>query len=117
MGRRKQPVVKDHRVAFRVSAEELFRLTAKASRAGTTVGGFARGKALAGIVRKKAEPGLAADSPFDTASLQEIRRIGVNLNQMMKHCHTFQEPPPEDLRPLLADVRRVLNTALRLTKG
>lgn len=113
MGRKKQTVVKDHRIAFRVSADEMFLLTAKAKRDGTTVGGFARKKALSGIVRKKRAQVLVAEMPFDVSTFTELRRIGVNLNQMMKHCHSFQVPPPDDLAPLLADMRRVLAKALR----
>lgn len=45
---------------------------------------------------------------IDWFAWNEARRIGVNLNQMMKHCHRHQVPPPTELRPLLEEIATLL---------
>lgn len=102
-GRPTTPEVKDHWVSFRVTAEELFRLMAKAEASGMTHGEFARNRALRGIARKKKSPGIEAPFISDIARdlFHEARRQGVNLNQIAHHCNRHQLPPPPELTALL----------------
>lgn len=49
---------------------------------------------------------------MDVAELHEVRRVGVNLNQLLKYLHTYQVPPPPDLDLLIEQVRRALTPML-----
>ena len=49
---------------------------------------------------------------LDAASYQQVRLLGVNLNQMMHHCHALQVPPPEGLPELLEQIRDTLAAAM-----
>jgi hypothetical protein len=95
-GRPKAARVRDHWISFRVTAEEHFQLLDKAQRSSMGPGDYARSRALRGIARsKKSAP--TTDDIFgeQTRDLyHEIRKQGVLLNQIAKHCNTHQVPPP-----------------------
>jgi hypothetical protein len=38
----------------------------------------------------------------------QLVRLGNNLNQMMRHAHRVGGPVPDDLAPLLADIRAII---------
>jgi hypothetical protein len=40
--------------------------------------------------------------------LDQLRRIGNNLNQLVKRLHFTGEPLPRDLEPLLTDIRNLI---------
>lgn len=40
--------------------------------------------------------------------VSQLSRIGNNLNQMMRHLHTTGDPVPDDLEPLLIDIRAII---------
>lgn len=115
-GRPKAARVKDHWISFRVTAEEHFQLIDKANRSGMGPGDYARSRALRGIARaKKAGPSTTpvfGDATRDV--FHELRRQGVNLNQIAHLCNRHQLPPP----PQLGDLATVI-TALweRLLKS
>jgi hypothetical protein len=95
-GRPKAARIRDHWISFRVTAEEHFQLIDKAQRSSMGPGDYARSRAMRGIARsKKSAP--TADDIFgeQTRDLyHEIRKQGVLLNQIAKHCNTHQVPPP-----------------------
>jgi hypothetical protein len=95
-GRPKAARIRDHWISFRVTADEHFQLIDKAQRSSMGPGDYARSRALRGIARsKKSAP--TADEIFgeQTRDLyHEIRKQGVLLNQIAKHCNTHQVPPP-----------------------
>jgi hypothetical protein len=95
-GRPKAARVRDHWISFRVTAKEHFQLLDKAQRSSMGPGDYARSRALRGIARsKKSAP--TTDDIFgeQTRDLyHEIRKQGVLLNQIAKHCNTHQVPPP-----------------------
>ena len=101
-GRPKAARVKDHWISFRVTAEEHFQLIDKAQRSGMGPGDFARSRALRGIARaKKAGPStlpIFGDATRDV--FHELRRQGVNLNQIAHLCNRHQLPPPPQLGEL-----------------
>lgn len=101
--------VKDRHVSFRLSAEEHFRLMDKAQRSGLSVGDFVRARSLGARKRKPATVAALSPLPADLDLATQLRKIGVNVNQIAHHCNRFQVPPPADLGPLLAEIRRLLS--------
>lgn len=102
--------VRDKHVSFRLSAEEHFKLMDKAEKSGMSVGDFLRARALQARRRKAREIEVAAPLPGELGLAQQLRKIGVNVNQIAHHCNRFQVPPPAELAPLLAEIRSLLNT-------
>lgn len=98
-------------VSFRLSAEEHFKLMDKAQRSGMSVGDFVRARALQARKRKAREIEVSAPLPGELGLAQQLRKIGVNVNQIAHHCNRFQVPPPADLAPLLTEIRQILNAA------
>jgi hypothetical protein len=95
-GRPKAARVRDHWISFRVTAEEHFQLIDKAHRSSMGPGDYARSRAMRGIARSK-KSAQTTDDIFgeQTRDLyHEIRKQGVLLNQIAKHCNTHQVPPP-----------------------
>jgi hypothetical protein len=114
MARPKQTTIRDRHVTFRVTAEELYRLTVKAVKSGKSLSEFARTKVIAARSRR---PARAADDAgslvaIDHALFDELRRQGVNLNQIARHCNTQQVPPPPSLEPLLREIRDLLDRGM-----
>ena len=101
-GRPKAARVKDHWISFRVTAEEHFKLIDKAQRSGMGAGDFARSRALRGIARSKKNSPTTAPIFGDAtrAVFHELRKQGVNLNQIAHHCNRHQLPPPPQLGEL-----------------
>ena len=102
LGRPRAARVKDHWISFRVTAEEQFALTEKAERSGMTAGEYARSRALRGIARARKTASQPAELFGDStlAVLHELRKQGVNLNQIAHHCNQHQVPPPPEVSQL-----------------
>lgn len=101
-GRPKSATTRSHWISFRVTPEEHFQVIDKAQRSGMSAGDYARSRTMRGIARtrKSAQdpPELFGD---DTRSLfHELRKQGVLLNQIAKHCNTYQLPPPPEMLAL-----------------
>jgi hypothetical protein len=103
--------VRDRHVSFRVSAEEQFKLMEKANHSGMSVGDFVRARSLQARKRKQADTVLPEALPGGIGVAQQLRKIGVNINQIAHHCNRHQVPPPDGLEPLIAEIRSVLNAA------
>lgn len=119
MAKRKGSAVLNKHVGFRLSAEEHFKLVDKAQRSGMNVGDFVRARVLNARKRKAKEMEVAVAAEFLALSsvVTELRKIGVNVNQIAKHCNTFQMPPPAELNPLLGELRTLLNRAWSGARG
>lgn len=105
IGRPPSAVLRDRFVTFRVTAEEHFKLMEKARRSGLSSGEYARSRALRGIAREKRAPRPQMIFGDDTRAIfHEVRRQGVNLNQIAHHCNRHQVPPPAGT----ADLAQVL---------
>lgn len=89
MGRPRKPAGERRSsvVRFTVRSSEHLRIIEGADRAGLTVSSYARGMVLGGrvIVRR--------GRSLDYESFEQLRRIGVNLNQAVKLYHATGEPP------------------------
>lgn len=106
-GRPKQSSVKDHWISFRVTAEEHFQLLDKAERSGMSAGEYARSRVMRGIARAKKAPPAPQDL-FGVSTrglLEELRKQGVNLNQIAHLCHRHQLPPPAGLVDLVSELQ------------
>lgn len=106
IGRPKADTVRDRWVSFRVTAEEFFAIADKAQRSGMSHGDYARSRALRGIARSKSAKPMTQPI-FGDATRQvfhEVRRQGVNLNQIAHHCNTHKLPPPDEIRQLASSL-------------
>lgn len=93
--------VRDHWITFRITAEEHFLLIDKAHRSSMSPGEYARSRALRGIVRTKKSATTSAIFGDDTrAVFNELRKQGVNLNQLARHCNQHQVLPPPEMTEL-----------------
>ncbi|WP_226562508.1 plasmid mobilization protein [Salipiger thiooxidans] len=96
---------RDLRVAFRLSAPDAEALGARAKAAGLSVGAYARMMALRGKVQVVTRP-----EP-DFALLDQLRRIGVNLNQLAREQHRRGGHDPDYLRSLCEQIETMLSQA------
>lgn len=114
-GRPKADRVKDHWVSFRLTAEEHFQLLDKAERSGMSAGEYARSRVMRGIARAKKAPAKPADLFGDRtrALLHELRKQGVNLNQLAHHCNRHQNPPPPALLELITQLQELWRKVMR----
>lgn len=113
-GRPKASRVRDHWITFRVTAEEHFQLMEKAHRSGMTPCEYARSRALRGIVRCKKSPTTVPVFGEATRDVfHELRKQGVNLNQIARHCNQHQVPPPPELAELAKIVMALWERLLR----
>ena len=85
---KKNDAVRDRHVRFRLTEEEWATAEAKARGAGLSVPLYLRQAALSGKVRVETAPAT------DFAALQELNRIGVNLNQLVRAFHATGRVPP-----------------------
>jgi hypothetical protein len=114
-GRPKAARVKDHWISFRVTAEEHFQLIDKANRSGMGPGDYARSRALRGIARSKKSATETAPIFGDAtrAVFHELRKQGVNLNQIAHHCNRNQVPPPLEVTELAKVIMALWERLLR----
>lgn len=114
-GRPKAARVKDHWISFRVTAEEHFQLIDKAQRSGMGTSDFARSRALRGIARSKKNAPTTAPIFGDAtrAVFHELRKQGVNLNQIAHHCNRHQLPPPHEVGELASVIMALWERLLR----
>lgn len=97
---------RDLRVAFRLSAPDAEALGTRAKAAGLSVGAYARMMALRGKVQvvTRAEP--------DFETLDQLRRIGVNLNQLAREQHRRGHHDPDYLHHLCTQIEGLLAQAI-----
>lgn len=94
-------------VAFRVSEKEHAALAARAEARGVAVAEFSRQAALGRplTVRTEAAPSAA---PLPFALVNELQRIGVNLNQLTRLAH-IREDVQAEIAVVLAEIRAILD--------
>ena len=97
---------RDLRVAFRLSAPDAEALGARAKAAGLSVGAYARMMALKGKVQ------IVTRNEPDFALLDQLRRIGVNLNQLAREQHRRGHHDPDYLHHLCEQIETLLAQAI-----
>lgn len=114
MARPKQILVRSRHVTFRVTDEELVHIMLKAVKSGQSLSAFARAKVMASRTRRTAQDDAEIYiEAIDRALFDELRRQGVNLNQIARHCNQHRVPPPPSLEPLLQAIRHLLDRSIR----
>ena len=127
MPRPKSPDPRTEIIALRLTLSEVVKLHRLADANGVTPSACIR--ALITAATKRPRKGRRDRTPItpprqrtitiiephrlDSESYQQIRMLGVNLNQITKHCHTWGYAPPPELVPLLAEIRGVLSEAVK----
>jgi len=111
MARPKQAVVRDHKVTLRLTAEELIALQERAAKAHQTITDYGRASMLTKRGRPKRKPAAKTKASVlvEPELFHELRRLGVNLNQLARHCNTHQVPPPAGFDRLVKHILAVLN--------
>jgi Bacterial mobilisation protein (MobC) len=111
MARPRKGEAREQHLGFRLTLEEALVLRERAARAGQSLSDYARNAALK---HRPHDHPLHAPRPFamDAGSFHQIRRLGVNLNQIAKLLNAQDMPAPPELAPLLAEIRAVLKKAL-----
>lgn len=92
-------------LSCRVTPVERLRIDTAATHAGLSTSEYVRRLALSGRVILKEQRSL------DHAAFDQLRRIGVNLNQLTRLAHKTGKLPPE-LRQAATAVERVVLRAL-----
>ncbi|MCX7310286.1 MAG: plasmid mobilization relaxosome protein MobC [Alphaproteobacteria bacterium] len=119
MPRPKKDDPRDVNFTFRLSIDETLALERRSMAAGMTKAVYARRRifgSAAEQVTAAAEPRGGRHTPTPPAELvEQVRRIGVNLNQIARRMNERREPPPRELTSLLAEVRQVVRQARAFT--
>jgi Mobilization protein NikA len=97
-------------LSCRVTALERLRIDTAAAQAGLSASEYIRQQALRGRVI------VAERRTLDPAAFDQLRRIGVNLNQLTRVAHSSGEIPPEMARAAAA-VERVIASFLTPEPG
>lgn len=100
------PLKKSEAFRVRLTVEEKVLIEAKANKVGLSVSEYVRRCALS---RKLPSPSQATD--FETRN--ELRRIGVNMNQMAKTMNSGGIPNPDDHAAVLEQLRTVLDSMMQ----
>jgi hypothetical protein len=102
--------LRDCRLIFRCTDREHQRLTTAAKEAGVSFSDFARDRLLAGRPDLRARPNIRLNADGGARELAfQIRRIGVNLHQLVKHMNIHKSAPPADLPQLLEKIRHLVD--------
>jgi hypothetical protein len=112
MARPKQSLIRDQKLSVRLTAEELIALRERAAKAQLTLTDFVRLQALVKRRKSRQTAKTANRHPLELlepARFHELRRIGVNLNQIARHCNRYQVPPPTGVEQLVSDLLAILN--------
>lgn len=89
-----------YRIEIRLTEEELYEVKEKAKKAGLSVGEFARR-----VFRK--EKIIVPPSADERELIMEVRRIGSNLNQLVKKYHALGIEPRESLDRCAEDIESI----------
>jgi len=104
--RKQAPERQDRFVSFRVTEDEAAHIEARAAAAGLSVSAYAREQARRGRVVIRQSRGL------DAATLETVRRLGVNLNQITRSLHERGGREPPELADLCRLIGQVLDRGL-----
>ena len=109
MGRPSKQEKRERQLNVKLTEHEFQWVAREATAVAMRPGEYGRAKVLAdGPVETVVR---AAGPQLDPLLLAQLARIGSNLNQIARRLHQLDVPAPEDLAPLLRDVREALQQA------
>jgi mobilization protein NikA len=111
MSRPKKKNRRDQQLNFSLTRAELNTVKSRAVGAGMRVSDYGRSRLLGGS--QAPTLAAAAASRIERLIYVQLKRLGNNLNQLVRRLHATGEPAPPHLDPLLKDIREVLNRELR----
>jgi hypothetical protein len=103
-------VRRDHQLNLSLTKDEYIAAYWRADRAGMRLVDYGRWCLLGG----KDQPAQleAAASTGDHLLFAELKRLGNNLNQLVRFCHSTGRQPPAQLDPLLQLIRSLINRGI-----
>jgi hypothetical protein len=119
LAKSRKPKVRTRLVSVRVTEADHDLLSVRAQRTGTTFSEFARAKLLCDLAVPGGAPNpkeaavelvtpLTPEAYATRQLTDQIRRIGVNLNQIAHRLNMLDQPATADLAPLLSEIRRYM---------
>lgn len=113
MGRPKAKEVREIPVSFRLTPAEFVAISERAADTGfEKVPAFCRAAALT-TTPYAARPEATGPTYLERAYHEEVKRWGVNLNQIARHVNTHPDKPiPSELEPVLSMIREFLDREL-----
>lgn len=107
MGRPRETNAREKHLTLRLTLDELITVHEAARRAGQSLSDFARERILK--EKKRAKPKVTLLAGLDPELWMQVRKVGVNLNQIAHRLNSAERPAlPPDLPPLLAHIRALL---------
>jgi hypothetical protein len=107
VGRPRSENKRDQQLNLSLTLDEYVELYWKARRSGMRMVDYGRWRLLGGV-NQPALPERAARKG-DLLVFTELKRLGNNLNQLVRICHSTRSPPPASLESLLERIRSVVN--------
>lgn len=109
MARPKKSDPRDKQLNLSLTASEYESVVQRAQALGMRPVHYGRAMVLTTEHPAAAKP--APTSNLHRLMLVQLSRLGNNLNQMMRHLYQTGDPPPNDLEPLLNDIRQLIRKA------
>jgi hypothetical protein len=110
VGRPTKENKRNQQLNLRLTRHELATLLWRAERAGMRLIDYGRWRVLGGEDQPVTPP--TATPKAHHLVFGQLKRLGCNLNQMVRFCHATKRPPPAGLQPLLRDIRALINRGL-----
>jgi hypothetical protein len=107
VGRPRLENKRDQQINVSLTQDEYVELYWRARRSGMRMVDYGRWRLLGGA----SQPTLPerAARRGDLLLFTELKRLGNNLNQLVRICHSTRRPPPASLESLLECIRNVIN--------
>jgi len=113
MSRPRQSEPRRKQLNLSLTEGELASIEARAAALGMRPVHFSRALLMAPPLGPQAPSMVPPPSEPEASNIDrlihlQLVRLGNNLNQMMRHLHRLGSPVPDDLRPLLTDIRALI---------
>lgn len=102
---------RDINLTIRFSSAEITELHRRAEAEGASLAAYARQAIFGRAADYATTPMSAVSDPAAEQLADQVRRVGVNLNQIAHRCNELGVPPPEELSELLAEIRSYVRQA------
>lgn len=107
MARPRQHEIRDRQINIKLTSSEFEFVCRRAAAERLRPGEYGRARLLAEW--RVTEAKVAAEPHLDPLFQVHLSRLGNNLNQIARRMHSFAEPSPPTLEPLLQEIRSLIN--------